>query len=347
MWQSSKPYFILILFFLLVWVGLRFLLPLCSPFLFGTALALAAEPMVRFLTRKLGVPRCVSTGIGVSISFALIGSALLLLCAFLVRQIRSLTGFLPDLTDTVQSGISVLQGKMVSLSEAAPISIQPLLQENITSLFSSSSALLDQMLRWVLGFTGNLLSRIPNSALSLATTILSAFLISAKLPRIRRVLRQRISKPVRDAFLAAGKKLREAVSGWFSAQLKLMGTTFAVLLAGFGLLRISHPVFSAAGIALVDAFPVLGTGTILIPWALILLILGRRAQAIGLMGVYVTASLLRSMLEPKLIGHHLGLDPLVTLAALYVGFQLWGIGGMLLAPLLTVTALQFFPYRQA
>ena len=343
---SGKKLLTLIAAFFLAWLGLRCLLPLFSPFLFGTALALAAEPVVRRLCGSMGLPRSVSAGIGVSFTFLLLCTLLLLLCAFLIREIGTLAGFLPDMTVAFQSGIALLQGKLFRLSQHAPESIRPLLQENVNSLFSSGSTLVDQILRSILGFTGNLLSHIPNSALALATTILSAFMISAKLPRLRRALLRRMPQERRQALFRAWSRLKASISGWFAAQVKLMGITFLILLAGFFLLRISHPVLYAAGIALVDAFPVLGTGTILIPWALFLLLNGQRAQAIGLAGVYVTVSLLRSMLEPKLVGRHLGLDPLITLAALYAGFQLWGIGGMLLAPLLTVTAIQLFPEQQ-
>ena len=86
--------------------------------------------------------------------------------------------------------------------------------------------------------------------------------------------------------------------------------------------------------------PVLGTGTILLPWSLILFLQGDNARSIGLLGLYAVISLTRSALEPKLVGKELGLDPLVTLFSLYTGYKLWGIGGMILSPLMAVTAIQ-------
>ena len=91
-------------------------------------------------------------------------------------------------------------------------------------------------------------------------------------------------------------------------------------------------------IALVDALPMLGTGTVLIPWAVYALIRGEQALAIGLGALYGVVVLLRSTLEPRLIGRQLGLSPLVTLGALYVGYRLWGVLGMILAPVLVITA---------
>ena len=110
------------------------------------------------------------------------------------------------------------------------------------------------------------------------------------------------------------------------------------MLAGFFLLGVPGKLVMALLTALVDAVPLLGTGTVLVPWALVSFLSGEPVRAVGLLGVYVTALLTRSALEPKLLGRQLGLDPLAALVALYIGFRLWGFGGMILAPILTVTA---------
>ena len=168
-------------------------------------------------------------------------------------------------------------------------------------------------------------------------------MISAKRPGIRRWLLKRFPRERLKPLLAALKRVRGTVGKWLLAQLQLSCVTFGILALGFLLLRIPYALFWALVTALVDALPVLGTGSILLPWSLISLIQGNTAQAVGLLGIYIAAAVTRSVLEPKLVGKHLGLDPLATLAALYVGFRLWGIGGMILSPLLAVTILQFFP----
>ena len=99
-------------------------------------------------------------------------------------------------------------------------------------------------------------------------------------------------------------------------------------------------------VSLFDILPVLGTGAVLLPWSLICFLQSNTPRAIGLLGLYASITLIRSSLEPKLVGRQLGLDPLVTLMALYAGFKLWGLGGMILAPMLTVTALQLLPERR-
>lgn len=343
---GTKKLFSLIFAFSAAWLAVRFLLPLVYPFLFGALLALAAEPAVRLLCRRLHLPRAAGAGIGVSVTFLLLCILLLMLCAYILRELGRLTGYLPDITATVQNSISVLRAWLLLLSGKMPRSIQPLLQENIHALFSSGTALVDRTVRYILGLAGNLLSHVPNSALSVGTAVLSAFMISAKLPGLRRGLLQRIPEQRLTRLKALTVRLGRAASGWLRAQAKLMGVTFGILLIGFSLLRIRHPLAWAAGTAAVDAFPVLGTGTLLLPWSILSLLQGDTARGVGLLGIYVTVSLVRSALEPRLLGRQLGLDPLVTLMALYAGFQLWGIGGMLLAPLITVTAMQILPERK-
>ena len=326
--------------FFAVWLAARFLLPLCFPFLLGALLAFAAEPMVGFL-QKRRVPRCVCSGIGVSMAFCFLAMLVLILCAFALRELRRVAGVLPDLEDTAKSGIGLLE-----LASRAPQSVQPLLSENVTSFFSNGTSLLDKVIRYILGLAGSILSHIPDGALSLGTAVISSFLISARLPKIKSWLKKRLPgeklKPAADAL----KRMKNAVGGWLMAQLKLMGVTFTILTLGFVVLRIAYAPLWALAVSLVDALPVLGTGTVLVPWAVICFLQGEGAKAVGLLGVYAVVTLSRSMLEPKLVGRHLGLDPLVTLMALYAGYRLWGVGGMIFAPLLAVTIMQVTPGRE-
>lgn len=329
-----------ILAFFLVWLVIRFFLPLFSPFVLGTLLALSAEPMVRFLHKKLHVPRAVSAGIGISIAFSLLAMTLLCLCAFLIRELGSLGNVLPDLGQTAKTGFSLVQNWLLQLSSRTPESLQPVLEQNVNRFFSDSAALLDKAIGYLLGLAGTLLSHVPDSALSLGTAVISAFLISAKLPRLRRYFLRRIPREWLRSLLDTAKRGRQVISAWLIAQCKLVGVSFVILFLGLVILQIPYALLWASAICLIDAFPILGTGTVLLPWSLVCLLQGDTARAIGLASVYLAVTLTRSMLEPKFLGRHLGLDPLATLIALYVGFRLWGIGGMILAPILTVIAIQ-------
>lgn len=330
----------MILTFSLVWLAIRFFLPLFSPFLLGTLLALAAEPMVGFLHKRLRVPRLISSGIGVCIAFSLLAMALLTLCAFVLRELGNLSSILPDLGQTAKSSFSLARSWLLQLSSRSPESLRPLLQQNVNDFFSDGNALLDRVIGYLLGLAGDLLSHVPNSALGLGTAVISAFLISAKLPRLRHWLLRQIPREWLRTLSRTGKQIRKVLGAWLTAQCKLTAVSFVLLFLGLVILRIPYALLLALGICLVDAFPVLGVGTVLLPWCLLCLLQQDTARAIGLASTYVAVTLTRSMLEPRFLGRHLGLDPLVTLMALYIGFRLWGIGGMILAPILTVIILQ-------
>ena len=332
-------------FFLISFLILRFALPIAFPFLLGLGLALAAEPLVNFGCRRLHLPRGICTGLGVSLTFCSMTVLLLLLCAFAVRELGLLTRVLPGWEQTVGRGLILAQTQLLRLTEHTPRAIQPMLRENVTGMFSDGTALLKRAVQYLLGLAGNLLTHVPDSALTLGTGIISAFMISGKIPKIRSFVRKQLSRPRLQPLVRSVRNLRSALGNWLLAQLKLTGVSAVILFLGLVLLNIPYALFWALGICLVDAFPVLGTGTVLLPWALLAYLQGDTPRAIGMVGIYCIISVLRSVLEPKLVGKQLGLDPLITLICLYAGYKLWGLLGMLFAPLLAVTAMQVLPQK--
>ena len=323
-------YLILVPFgFLLIWAGVR-LLPAAAPFLAGTLLALAAEVPVGFLERRLRMPRKAAAAVGVSITFTLMALLTMALGLLLWREAGAV---LPQIADAARSGVVNLRTSLTGLCCHAPRSIRPAMERQGGELLSDSTALMDRGMAMALTTAGSVLGRVPNGALGLGTAVLAGYMISARLPRIRRVL---LEQPELETLRAFCRRIRDALGGWFRAQCRLMGVTFLVLSGGFFLLRIPYAPLLAAGISLVDALPVLGTGVVLVPWSALCFLRGDTALAIGLLGTYATAALLRSALEPKFLSRHLGLDPLVTLATMYGGFYFFGLTGMLLAPLLAM-----------
>ena len=323
-----------------IWLTMQYFLPLFFPFLLGTALALISEPMVSFLSKKAGLVRGAAVGIGVTAALCFLALMLVLLCALVLRELAQLAAVLPNLEDTAENSISALSAWVSGIISRLPPGIRDVLSRSASDFFSGSSAVLDRSVRYVVNLTGGVLRQVPDGALILGTTVISGYMISAKLPAIRLWLKARLSTERIRKLLRGVRRIRSAIFGWLKAQCKLMGITWLILTMGLILLRVTYaPVWSAV-IALVDAFPILGTGTVLLPWALVCFVQADTARAVGLLSIYAVISLTRSALEPKLLGKHLGLDPLVTLAAVYVGYKLWGIGGMLLAPLLAVAASQ-------
>lgn len=329
-----------------LWIAFRFLLPCVMPFLLAGLLALAAEPLVVGLQRFVKLKRTAAAIIGVAIALLLTILLVLALCALLVRQLGALAGVLPDLESATLSGLDSLEYWLLGLAQKAPDSISPVLTQGVEGMFSNSSALLNQVSSKLLILASSVLKGLPDSALGLGTWVLATFMLSARLPKIRLWLASHLPTAWREKYIPFLTGLKQSLSGWLLAQAKLVGLTFCILAAGFFLLQTPHPILWAALICLVDILPVLGTGTVLIPWSLVCFLQGDGLQALGILGIYGVISLLRSVLEPRLVGKQLGLDPLVTLLAIYAGYRLWGLPGMLLAPILAVVITQMIPKLQ-
>ena len=327
-------------------LGIKYLLPISMPFLLGAGLALAAEPGVKLLSGRLKLPRAAASGIGVGALFAVICAALTLLVGLAVRELRVLAGILPQMELTARDGLNALQNWLLEASQRTSPGVRSLVQRNVMQLFSGSAELLDGVTRRGLAMAGSFLTRLPDSALGIGTTVLAAFLTSAELPRIRQWLRTQLHRPHFQAAIDFLVRLRATAGQWLIAQLKLLSITCLVLTVGFLLLGIEYAPLWAMLVSVVDALPILGTGTVLVPWSLVCLVQHNTGRALGLLGLYAATALTRSTLEPKLVGRQLGLDPLVTLIALYVGFRLWGLPGMILSPLLVITLISMFPQVQ-
>ena len=334
MFTGSQRIFVYILYFFLAWLGLRYLGPVLLPFGLGAGVALAAEPVVARLGRRL--PRGAAAGIGVTLSFAILALLVTGLCALVVRELGLLAQVLPELLEAAKGGMASLELFLTDLVARAPEDLRPLLIAQVEELFSDGSALLDKGTGVLLKLASGVLTALPDSALGLGTGLIASYMISAKLPAWQDRLR---AHPLATR-LEGLKGMKGAVLGWLKAQLKLCAVTWAVLTVGFFLLKVRHAPLWALGAAAVDAFPILGTGAVLVPWSLISFLQGDRGRAFGLLALYAAAAVLRTLLEPRLVGRQLGLDPLLTLLALYGGYRLWGLPGMLLAPLLAVVGTQ-------
>ena len=324
--------------FLGAWLCFRYLLPIFLPFILGLLLALTAEPAVQ-LGARLKLPRWAATGIGVSFTLLLLMGLTWLLGATVVKELGVLAGRLPDLQNTATGAIDKLHRFAENMASRAPEGLRPLADKSVTRLFSSGNAFVEQATVRLPGAISSLLSRIPDGALGIGTGILSGFMLSARLPKLRQLAKEKMPEGIRTKLLPALKRAKDALFGWLKAQCKLSAITFAVVTVGLLLLQIPLAPLWAAVIAIVDAVPLLGTGTILLPWALISLLQRQHLRSIGLLCTYGVAVLLRTVLEPRLVGRHLGLDPLLTLVFLYLGYRFWGILGILFAPMLAAALI--------
>ena len=334
--RGWKRNFSVIAVFVGVWLCLRYLFPFFLPFLLGLSLAVFSEPGTKFFQRSLRWTRRAASFASVTLTLAAILGAVWLSGALLLRQAAGLARTVSGAAEQMTEGVQILKDWAVELSSHAPTSLEGPLRTSVESLFTDGGGLLDRGAEVAFDLAGHAAQRLPGSLITLGTALLASYMMAAQLPSI---LSWIAAHPVwRNRWYPALRRLRTAAAAWFKAQIKLSAVTFAIVLGGYFLLGVRNKLPLALLTAAVDAVPLLGTGTVLLPWALVSLLSAEPVRAVGLLGIYVTAFLVRSTLEPKLVGRQLGLNPLTALMALYAGYRFWGFGGMILAPILTVTA---------
>ena len=323
-----------------IWLFMGYLLPIGLPFLLGIGLALAAEPAALLLHNRLRLPQTGASALAVSGVCLLLATVVTVLLATVARQSQQLVGILPQLAQAITQATQQLQQWLTELFQRLPESLRPLATGMAQHFFSGGSSFLEQAVMQLPKLATGLLTFLSKGMLGLITGIISAYMISGRMPTLKRWWQTHQPSQWQQRWQPLLRALRKALAGWILAELKLAGVAFGIMLIGFWILGYENPLPLAAVITLVDAFPMLGVGTVLLPWTGICLLRQQIATGIGLLAIYAVVWLTRSILEPKLVGKGLGLDPLVTLIAIYAGWKLWGILGMLLAPILALTATQ-------
>lgn len=172
------------------------------------------------------------------------------------------------------------------------------------------------------------------------TFFLGTYFFSASYPEVLAFLRAQLPERLRRRADELAVELRSSFGGWLRAQLILAAVTFFELLVLFWLLGLRLALPLAAVTALIDALPVFGTGAVLVPWAAGELLFSRFGRALALLLGWAISALGRNLLQAKLLGDQIGIHPLLSLLSLYVGWRLWGVGGMIVFPLLAATLQQ-------
>ncbi len=328
---------------LIVWLVPR-VLGFFAPFVIGGIIALIANPMVRFLERKLRLRRKFGTVliIGGVLALVIIGGY-----AVLSRLVRELMGFISDLPSVLESVGDQLQLAFTRLEELIPS-----LPANLETTLSNLGDGLVEAIKEFAGSlgaptmeaAGNLAMSIPSVVVGIFFAILSSYFFLAEKEKMGALYRRIMPAKVQEYLNLLRRNTGRLVGGYFLAQFKIMAVVAVLLLVGFLVLQVPYAAIWAVLIAFLDFLPVFGTGTVLIPWALLQFISGRVYMGIGLLACWLITQAVRQMIQPKVVGDSMGVNPLLTLFLLYLGFRFSGIGGMILAVPAGLIVIEFYKY---
>ncbi len=314
------------------------------PFVIGWIIALIANPLVKFLERKLKIVRRHSSAVIVILVLALVIGAGYFLVSWLVTQVNGLVGELPAIYELVVAELEEILGRFDRLAVLFPDNMQAGGQKLIGSLGQSLNVLVEKVASPTVEAAGSVARSIPSVLVSVIVTILSSYFFIADQDRIMERIRRYLPERTGRYLGRLRGDIWHLVGGYFLAQFKIMFVVALILMAGFLILGIRYGILLAIGIAMLDFLPLFGTGTVLIPWAVFQLLRGEYALAAGLGLLYVLSQVIRQIVQPKLVGDTMGLNPMATLFLLYLGFKVQGISGMIIAVPLGILVMKLFEY---
>ncbi len=316
-----------------LWITLRFLLPLLAPFLAAFALAAAMEGPVRLLIRR-GLPRRAASALTTLLALGLIGALLWLLAGRLAELLSALGRAAPRLVNALGERMTALEEHAARFTAAMPEGFPDPIRSALHAVESALGELPAQISSRLLALAAGAAQHAPGILLFLISLFLGAYLISASYPAVRDFLRSLLPETEHRRAAEIAGDLLGSLGGWLRAQLLLAGMCFVELTGLFLLLGVRAALPLAAATAFIDALPVFGTGIVLVPWALAELLLGELGRGLALLFGWALGALGRDLLQARLLGDQIGIHPLVSLLALYVGWRIWGVWGMIVFPLL-------------
>ncbi len=326
-----------VLVLLLVLLMLIKVLPYMAPFVVALFVTFIIERPVRFLTTKLKLPRGVAVGIVLFFFTLVTGGILILIFSELVNEIWRLTREIPS-AQGVKGYIDMLLGRVQNLYLSLPAEFESTIRDSLGSVVGSISTFLQSLLNYLL----NMVKFLPQLFFFIVISLVASFFMSRDREKISRFVYKQVPEGWRNKIRTVKEDLFTALVGFIKAQSILISVTFIELLIGYSLIGVKYVFSSALITAVVDALPVLGTGTILIPAAAVNLIMGNVTRGFAFITLYIVMLIVRQFLEPKVVGQSLGLHPLVTLISIYVGLKLFGIIGLFVGPIVVsiIKALQ-------
>lgn len=328
---------------LVIFLGPR-LLHFFMPFVVGWILALLANPLVRFLERRVKLVRRHGSMLIIIAALAIViglfyGAGLLVY--------REMGSFLADAPEIYQSVIAEIENALQNgrkLAEYFPQNLQPPLlafSDNLDGLFGK---LVSRAAEPTVQIAGHVAKSIPNLLVNMVIIILSSYLFLEDRESIMRWLKEHLPAFVFRYIEYMKRDAKGLIGGYFLAQFRIMCVVALILAAGFLVLGVRYGVLLAFLTAILDFLPIFGTGTVLFPWAVVKLFAGEYAYATGLILLYILTQVVRQIIQPKIVGESMGLPPLMTLFLLYLGFKLRGLTGMILAVPVGLVFINFYKY---
>ena len=337
--ESVKKFFYYIFLIIIVLLAFR-IACYFMPFLIALIIANTIEPLIRKISNKTGIVRKKSAIIVLFLVFSILIGIIVGFSVLAISEVSNLLknfgSFGNEIFKQVDKIAEVLKFENLDVSEDVKILITQATDGLVANTLDYLKAFLNGTL--------NLITQIPAFVIYLVITILATYFICTSRMALWDELEQKIPKKWLRKTSQYLNTTLSALGKYLKAELILIFISFILVLAGLYIFKllgmnIESPFLIALGIGFVDLLPILGSGTVMVPWGIVEIVTGNTVLGISILGLLIFISIVRQFIEPKIVSTHLGVNPLYTLIAMYVGFKIYGIIGLIIGPIIMVVLL--------
>lgn len=312
-----------------------FLVPKCivffMPFIVGWLISLIAAPVVRFFEEKFKVKRKAVSAIVIIAVIAVVVMAVYLIGAKLVKEGIGFINEVPKLWEIVLDEFNQVGKSLEVLYVKLPGDVQDKIQKITSEMGTYFEGIIGNISAPTFEAVGNVAKQIPDIIMAVIICLLSAYFFVADKGYMAQVAEKYVPASIRYNFELVKRSFRKAIGGYFKAQFKIECWIYLLLVVGLLILNVKYALLVGLGIAFLDFLPVFGTGTVMIPWAVIAFLGKDYRMTFGLVIIWLVGQLVRQIIQPKIVGDSIGVDAIPTLFLLYIGYKIGGVVGMIFA----------------
>lgn len=313
-----------------IYLGIRAIFFL-MPFVIGWIISAIAAPLVNWLEKRFNIVKKLGSALIVILVIGLIVTGIYFAVSRIIIEVGDLLKNIPEMYEQLESGLRQIGGTMSGLFQRLPEGVQSGWNSFVANLDEYVTELITKISDPAVTAAGNFAKRVPFYLVSVIVAVLSAYFFTSQREEVLNWMKRVAPESVEKRMTLVMDNLRYAVGGYFKAQFKIMGVVFLILFVGLAILGVRYYVLVAFLISFLDFLPFFGTGTAMIPWGIYKFLMGDYKIAILLIVLYAVTQIVRQLLQPKLVADSVGMNPLVTLLLLYIGYRLGSVIGMILA----------------
>lgn len=340
--RVARKLLIIIFTFVILYFGVK-LAAFYMPFLIAFIISLMLEPLIRFLMRKLKFKRKQSSIVVIIFIMGIIIGLITWTVSSLISEGSSLLNNINEYVEITTKKIQDMMAQINIKNLNIPDAVLSAIENSSKDLLNMLASELQNIIKSLLNF----ITSIPTIGIYLSVTFLALYFMCTDKVYMIDQLEHHLPEVLVKKLYRHLKDLVKVLGGYLKAEATLIIISFVISLIGLYIfhfvgLNVKYPLLYAVAIGFVDALPIFGSGTVMVPWAIIEGFNGDIKLGIAVLGLWIVMSIIRQLIEPRIVGNHIGIHPIFTLIAMYTGFKLIGVIGLFIGPIALIILKNIF-----